>query len=112
MSGLAGYIKTLVYVCRLLYSTSLSPLVPRLLPGGGGAAGAGVLGALLPGNAGGGGPGLVHPSARPQQPGRWAAAAAAQRSVGQRSPQQPGGSGGESEAHHHTIHQQSFRVSL
>lgn len=65
------------------------------LPGGGGAAGAGVLGALLPGDAGGGGPGLVHPVARPQQPGRGPAAAAAQRAVGQRSPQQPGGSGGE-----------------
>lgn len=64
-------------------------------PGGGGAAGAGVLGALLPGDAGGGGPGLVHPVARPQQPGRGPAAAAAQRAVGQRPPQQPGGSGGE-----------------
>lgn len=71
------------------------PTSSMTLPGGGGAAGAGVLGALLPGDAGGGGPGLVHPVARPQQPGRGPAAAAAQRAVGQRSPQQPGGSGGE-----------------
>lgn len=40
---------------------------------------------------------MVHPLARPQQPGSWAAAAAAQWPVGQRSPQQPGGSSGESE---------------
>lgn len=78
-----------------LISVFLLPLV--IVPGRGGAVGAGVLGALLPGNAGGGGPGLVHPFTRPQQPGGGAAAAAAQRPVRQRSPQQPGGSGGESE---------------
>lgn len=81
----------------VIFATSLPDRRLRLLaalPGGGGAAGAGVLGALLPGNAGGGGPGLVHPVARPQQPGGGAAAAAAQRAVGQRPPQQPGGSGG------------------
>lgn len=75
--------------------SSLTSL-PRHPAGGRGAVGAGVLGALLPGNAGGGGPGLVHPVAWPQQPGYGAAAAAAQRPVRLRSPQQPGGSGGES----------------
>lgn len=70
-----------VLICKKVKTDFIS------LSGGGGAAGAGLLGALLPGNAGGGGPGLVHPVTRPQQPGSGAAAAAAQRAVGQRSPQ-------------------------
>lgn len=89
-----------VFALTFYRRSSLSvrfPLIFVMVPGWGRAAGAGVPGALLPGNAGGGGPGLVHPLARPQQPGSWAAAAAAQRPVGQRSPQQPGGSSGESE---------------
>lgn len=86
--------------CFLLFANSNASTdrflcLATALPGGGGAAGAGVLGALLPGNAGGGGPGLVHPVARPQQPGGGPAAAAAQWAVSQRPPQQPGGSGGE-----------------